>query len=526
MTAAVFDVAIVGAGVSGAWCAWRLTDPSAGSVRHRRVGLFELSDRVGGRLLSVHLPGLPDVACELGGMRYMSTQPKVRWLVEDELKLRTIPAPVDENNNIAYLRGRRLLRKDLTDPNTELPYKLTEEERKDPLNLLRNVIRTMAPHSEDKTGDQLRLVVRTEKYKRRPLWTQGFWNILAREMSIEAYRFTQEASGYDTTQLNWNAADTVVLNADFRRETKFSRVEAGFEEVPKQLVQRFESRGGSVYLKHRLRSLSLDTLDDGKPCIGLLFRDINGRKEWKVRARSVILAMPRRSLELLDTGSVLGHRRFRSLLNNVTPIPLFKCFVAYHEPWWEKAGVSSGRSVTDLPLRQVYYWHTETGKSSVLLATYDDTLNVAFWQGLAVDRKRYPLTLEQMPRLAQMSIRASMETQVDDRWKEWKAPNALAGEVHRQLSEMHGVDCPLPYAAVYSDWIRDPFGGGVHFWKIGVKSWVEVDTMVHPVSSAPVYICGEAYSDAQGWVEGALRTAELVCTKHLGLPPIAFPEGD
>jgi hypothetical protein len=29
----------------------------------------------------------------------------------------------------------------------------------------------------------------------------------------------------------------------------------------------------------------------------------------------------------------------------------------------------------------------------------------------------------------------------------------------------------------------------------------------------PIYICGEAYSDAQGWVEGALQTADMLLAK-------------
>jgi monoamine oxidase len=532
MSAAVFDVVIVGAGVSGAWCAWRLTDPSAGSGRHGRVGLFELSDRVGGRLLSVRLPGLPDVACELGGMRYMSTQRIVKRLVENELKLKTISAPVDEADNIAYLRRRWLRRRELTDPE-KIPYELSVDERsKDPTTLLGDAINEMAPEAKgSETRDDLRRAVQKARYNRRPLWQQGFWNILAREMSTEAYRFTQEAGGYDTTQLNWNAADTVVLNADFGPRVKYSRIEDGFDEVPRQLVRRFESQRGELHLEHRLLSLALDTLDNGQPCVVLAF-DVKGRGKRKIRARSVILAMPRRSLELLDaTGPVLGHRPFRRQLTQVTPIPLFKCFVAYHEPWWERAGVASGRSVTDLPLRQVYYWHTAPGNCSVLLATYDDTLNVAFWRGLAADRKRYRLKLDQVPEAMRISIRASVKTQADDRWKHWKAPSALVTEVHRQLVEMHDIPPgpplprpPRPYAAVYRDWTEDPFGGGVHFWNIGLKSWVEVPNMVHPVPAVPVYVCGEAYSESQGWVEGALQTAELVCTKHLGLRPISFPK--
>ena len=74
----------------------------------------------------------------------------------------------------------------------------------------------------------------------------------------------------------------------------------------------------------------------------------------------------------------------------MTPIPLFKMFVCYPYPWWASVGVSQGQSVTDLPVRQCYYWGVEnqqqgadpTNTNAVMLATYDDTLNVSYWEGL------------------------------------------------------------------------------------------------------------------------------------------------
>jgi hypothetical protein len=67
------------------------------------------------------------------------------------------------------------------------------------------------------------------------------------------------------------------------------------------------------------------------------------------------------------------------------------------------------------------------------------------------------------------------------------------------------------------DWSVDPYGGGVHFWNRGYKSWEIVDQMTQPVADFPCYICGEAYSTNQTWVEGALQTAEIVLHR-LGLP--------
>ncbi len=37
------------------------------------------------------------------------------------------------------------------------------------------------------------------------------------------------------------------------------------------------------------------------------------------------------------------------------------------------------------------------------------------------------------------------------------------------------------------------------------------------VPGEKVYVCGEAYSIGQGWVEGALQTAELMLKEHFGL---------
>lgn len=515
----VLDVAIIGGGVSGVWSGWRLTGEWAGTGRKQRVAVFEASDRIGGRLLSVQLPGLPGVACELGGMRYMSTQPLVTWLVEDELGLTRIDAPVAEPGNLAYLRGHRLRLRDLTDPDL-VPYRLSQTEQGiGPEALLQHAVARIVPAIND-PGVDLRKAVRDAVYDGRPVYQQGFWNLLARTMSAEAYRFAEEAGGYDTVVLNWNGADTILLNFDFTPDVTFHRIKEGYQEVPLGLARRFEEQGGELQLGVHARSVDSVVLDDGTTGVRIKVRDATSGTVRMVLARAAILAMPRRSLELLEpTGTVLGDARFQNLLTAVTPIPLFKAFAAYHEAWWERAGVSSGRSVTDLPLRQVYYWAPpEPGGNSVLLATYDDTLNVAFWQGLAHDPQRYDLHLAHLPAARRAEIAAAPG---DSRWAAHRAPAALAREAHRQLVEMHGIaDAPAPYAAMYHDWSADPYGGGVNLWNIGAKSWEVIPRMVAPVDGVPVFVCGEAYSGAQGWVEGALETAELVLTGHLGLDPV------
>jgi hypothetical protein len=47
--------------------------------------------------------------------------------------------------------------------------------------------------------------------------------------------------------------------------------------------------------------------------------------------------------------------------------------------------------------------------------------------------------------------------------------------------------------------------------------------IVKPAAGEEVYVCGESYSTFQGWVEGALQTAEMILTGHFGMaaPDIA-----
>jgi hypothetical protein len=178
--------------------------------------------------------------------------------------------------------------------------------------------------------------------------------------------------------------------------------------------------------------------------------------------------------------------------------------------------VSTGRSLTDMPIRQCYYWGVEPRSpimdgNSCLLASYDDDLSVTFWAGLRKKEEGTPLW--------QAKKHFTEECAPSDDWHDYKAPQAMVEEAHRQIAQMHGVTyAPEPYDAAYRDWAEDPYGGGVNFWQIHAKSWEVIPAIVKPRADVPVYICGEAYSREQGWVEGALQTAEIMLQTHFNLP--------
>lgn len=248
---------------------------------------------------------------------------------------------------------------------------------------------------------------------------------------------------------------------------------------------------------------------------------------FEVEADRVVLAMPKRSLELLDHGcpDCSKHatnpwlsKAFRDLRDSVMGQPALKIFLAYRSRWWRTLGLGPGRSTTDLPLRQVYFFTTKDGAEqdadgrALVMASYNDGLASSFWSSL-IDASEDPgyVGMEDGDPLYSHRVR-----------------RPVVELVQNQLRQMHGAEAfiPDPFLALTRNWTKDPFGGGWHFWNVGRKSWVVAPLIRQPFRPLPLFVCGEAYSTNQGWIEGALETAERVLQEHLGqAPPAWLPAG-
>ncbi|MCX7358039.1 MAG: NAD(P)/FAD-dependent oxidoreductase [Alphaproteobacteria bacterium] len=505
-------VAIVGGGVSGCYCAYRL----AQAHPDWEIQLYEASDRIGGRLWSVPVEGVEGLPpAELGGMHISDKHHHLFKLIE-HLGLKPNLRLMERSNKHYYLRGVQLTEASFKEG--KVPYQLQgREAKKTPdalfgLALIRIVsgLAGLWPFKDSgspaKTFEYIRNLNHMDG---RPLKECGFWNVLSDRVSNEAYDLLLATIGLGSVLRNVNAVECLWTMVRNMEEQNYFQLADGYQQVPRKLLERAAQEGRvTQQLEHTLREIRVGERDRFE----LRFEVGEGEHKKIDTVDKVILALPRRALQLVDYQAELFDDLddFQKNLNSVLSWPACKVFMTFNEPWWDKSLIERADDVlvvrqsnTDLPMRQCYYYgRPKAHGPSMLLAAFTDDVAASFWSALAIDAKKH-----------HNSVMAP-----DDQWVT-QCSEAMVAAARRQLTAMHGFEVPDPSGAFYVDWGRDPYGGGWHDWAPNCQSWQIIPKIRHPNPARALFICGEAYSQRHGWVEGAINSAEGVLRRlHVGAP--------
>ncbi|MEQ9426033.1 MAG: FAD-dependent oxidoreductase [Cyclobacteriaceae bacterium] len=550
------EVAIIGAGVSGLYSAYRLTNDASAPIPANQIQVFEMGNRIGGRLESVYLPGM-SISGELGGMRYMTSQNIVTSLIQDVFNdlLNHIPFHMGEPaNHFGYFRKQRMRMNAWTSAQQtgqkfETRYYLNDDDigySGDQLfNKIVYDVLTADPWFNSNYGS---LVSNPSPYEfdfkvTREQWNDikpnltynfagpysgmkvndiGFWNLIKDQVSEEGYTFLAEAGGYYSNTINWNAAEAFpYMVGDFSNSgTEYRTIEGGYDLIAYALARGYLLKpGADIWLGNRLVTFDKQASNGYK--YTLEFFNESTQTSWTLEANKIILAMPRRSLELLDQNNFFFNQDTQTVLQkNIASVikePSLKILMGFENPWWkEDFGTLAGHSITDLPMRQCYYFGTDPSNSnSLFLGSYNDMRTVTFWQALAnykdsgaKDRKLFKV--RQVKHMDARMLTSELESN--------QATQVMVDEAMSQVRELHGRnDIPMPYVTWFKDWSLDPYGGGYHAWKANYNVGSTMAFMRNPNTLEQIYICGEAYSDQQGWVEGAFCVAERMLEDFFGL---------
>ncbi|MCH9610036.1 MAG: hypothetical protein S4CHLAM81_08520 [Chlamydiales bacterium] len=479
------DVVIIGGGISGVYTGWRLMENGK-----RDVHIFEGSDRIGGRIHTTHLAGMPSVPVELGALYYFPSQKKIADLI-NRFDLPVHNFTTQDENNFIYVRGKRFRE---MDESKQLPYNLPADERgKEPSDLIVHALKSIDPHLSLESWEAQKHRV---LYKGRSLFDVSWQSFLLEALSPEGFQLLTDL-GYVQMVADVSVATAVTYFLGGHKGEPL-KVATGFNELPKRIVAEFKKVGGSVYLKHHLMSVSYEGEKDSFR-YRLLFYQADGSFR-AVYAKHLIFAIPPPALKMLAQQSpALKDEHFHANLDQLTAVPFTRLYLGYDYPWWKKLGVEGGFSLTTLPIRRCIYFGSEQegiggeeGNRRSLICASSQCLYDSFWDSFSGGK-------EFAPGVGEGAV--------------WQA--------EKQLEILHGTTkMPHAYTASFIDWSEAPYFGAYFYWRTGARPEDLVQYFQHPFVGEPFYVIGSAFSQKQGWIEGALDSADNLLKNYFFIEPL------
>lgn len=364
------------------------------------------------------------------------------------------------------------------------------------------------------------------RFRGQPLWNLGFWNVLSDVLShFAVVKIRDWGSYYHFVHENLNAAEWIIFWLRAIRSTGSLRgIRGGMSRIVWKLLE-------ELHEHRQLAGSPAIHIRKGRKILGLKSRgdtvdvEIEGSGE-AISANRVILALPRSPLEEILWNGKKPPERLQEALNAVVPLLLLKCFFIIERPWWED-NRPLNRNAADLPTRELLYVKSKDGTKGLIMV-YTDRPAITFWSDYLradpqeADSKGGAAGKDQMegPQLeyqetAKTWFLEKTRSEKDGGIVEMKPGSARLWQRFVQFArdyEHHDFTHCRLLACGIRDWGKKPFGAAAHGWRPGVRSWEHIDFLKafsldeENAQAKNVHICGEAFSDYQGFVEGSLRS--------------------
>lgn len=536
-----FHTVVVGGGIAGLYCAMRLADKLGDKAR---IGLFEASPRFGGRIETVSLDGFN---CEFGPMRFeLGTQPLLDVLLKKTLGLG------DQIQKFPPFQTAV----------SEWPqYKLADDEKGyNALQLMKLALLRIFKNTpwqspgnpnnpnDPKHGDWLRSLYKNDKYPEIrekamlngvALWKLGFWNALSDVVSHQAtLKIRDQANFYHLIPENPNAAEWIIFwlrGLVPEPEGQLYTLKDGSKTITERMLAKL---GSSPYKERIFRTTGHELALLGKNGANpneVRLRFKKGESFVDAEAAHVVLALSRSPLRKL---AHLFTPQTQKDLDSVFGFPLLKVFFTADDPWWT-ATEPVHTQADKMPTRELHYYRkgplgmvmlytdrpgTEYWKIYVKGETHDqaeingdgrlkDRFAKYLAERLKAEAEAYALVeLEQAAQAFSEGVQGSglegIPPEVD--------PGIyLLARQTESVEELAAILAAKLKSFGIRDWAREPYGAACHTWKPGVRSAdvlgrLKAFRLDNGGGLKNVHVCGEAYCDYNGFIEGSLRSAENV----------------
>jgi len=538
------DVLIVGAGVSGLYAAWRLLRQDG----KRKITIVDRLNRTGGRLDSdlVRLPDPYDnenvvVKEEEGGMRFEHNMASLMSLF-NALRLCDDAVYFPMTTNRLAFRGHSFTAAESVEDNNAIWGELYDlepaEQNQSPGAILGVVYDRIVKANGVENPPSAPTPEFWQRFRLDFKW-EGIplnqWQLggLLRAMgySEECITMVTDTSGFrGPFQALPNAGEAWQILEDFPANPQYFTLKYGFSSLIRRLEKEVRKMGAEIYLGVNVNTINGKTgayeveTSVAKPGNSAYVFDPNDARAV-VKAEKIILAIPSQPMTTLFAASPTIYRnpqarQFWEDIHSVQNMRLLKINLYFETPWWYDGStgqppVAAGPSFTDLPVNSVYPFYSvqtqpgepDPGKPAAL-TIYCDYTNTNFWEGLQNVGPKFDSDL-------QKAHEKSPETL-------YPASRAVVNEAIRQfkiLFKTHYI--PQPVLTSFRLWSgENDFPYAYHQWGLNANDREVMPRMTQPLEGEAIYTCNEAWSDMQGWVNGSLRSTDLMLSTHFGLKPI------
>lgn len=426
--------------------------------------ILEARERVGGRILT-YREGLPNgLYAELGAMRIpLSHDLTIAYVQRFGLAVR--PFVMHNPRGYCYLYGHRHRLKEVQAHPELLDGPLTPQERRLwPGRLWEEALRPLRARLAAAGASAWQAIeAQYDRYSLRAFLEAQGWS----EGAIELFGllFDQEAE-MDSSCLELLREELGAYYQDL------VSIEGGMERLPQALLSALEGR---VRLGTRVVAL-----EQGADAVTVHYRTHQGKAQ--VSGARVILTVPFPVLRHIDVAPSFSPGKQRAI-RQLHYDDAAKIYLRCRRRFWEQDdGIYGGGSVTDLPIRHIYYPQhgRETGQG-MLLASYTWAQDADVWSALP--------EAERIERAV-----------------------ANVAHLHPQIREV----CDGGFSKV---WREDPLAAGAF-----ALFYPRQQSLLHEHVLSPegrVHFAGEHASLNHGWIQGAiesgLRAAREVHEAALGV---------
>ena len=245
--------------------------------------------------------------------------------------------------------------------------------------------------------------------------------------------------------------------------------------------------------------------------------DRNQMDKLEMSAKHVVMALPPKAVETIFNRSQCWKEKIKKICQPVEGIRCTKINLYFDDDWWNQDcnTVMYGPNITSLPCGFVYpfYGECKTVACSGCDKCDEDPCPAALTIYCDVNNSQFWSSLQRLGHKFQSPLQTKNK-------KLLPASEAVVKEALKQFKKVFNIEeIPHPTLTSYRSWngqdkaktnYEDPkpceYGYAIHMWGLGVDDHTIRKKVAQPIQGKNLYLCNEAWSGFQGWVEGSLMS--------------------